>query len=68
LTPNSPEVHSVNDDDNENEGFAGWLRSGEGVEYMKVFVMLNTFMVVLTMSWPHLKNMYIIFSDYVKGE
>ncbi|XP_065340120.1 uncharacterized protein Xport-A [Cloeon dipterum] len=52
------------DDDEEYQGFGGWLRTGEGVEYMKIFVVCNTFMVVLTMAWPHLKNVFTIAVEY----
>jgi len=52
------------DDEEENQGFSGWLRTGDGVEYMKVFVMCNTLMVVLTMAWPQLKTAVTIAMEY----
>ncbi|XP_059476328.1 uncharacterized protein LOC132197213 [Neocloeon triangulifer] len=67
VNPTPPSV-SVDDEEEENSGFSGWLRTGEGVEYMKLFVMCNTLMVVLTMSWPHIRNVYTIASEYWNGE
>ncbi|XP_073836916.1 exit protein of rhodopsin and TRP A [Musca autumnalis] len=51
---------NVDDDGNElNSGFGAYLRSGEGVEMMKLFVFANTIMLILTMAWPQFKQQYI---------
>lgn len=46
------------DSDNETGTFGAWLRTGEGTELMKIFVIANSIIVFLTMSWPHLKEMF----------
>lgn len=46
------------DSDTETGTFSAWLRSGEGTELMKIFVIANSIIVFLTMSWPHLKEMF----------
>lgn len=55
------------DSDNERGTFSAWLRTGEGVELMKMFVITNSLIVFLTMTWPHIKEMlgvlYSFFYD-----
>lgn len=46
------------DSDTETGTFSSWLRSGEGTELMKLFVIGNSIIVFITMSWPHLKQMF----------
>jgi hypothetical protein len=37
----------------ENQGFGKWLLSSEGVACMTLFVITNTIVMFMTMSWPH---------------
>ncbi|XP_026282799.1 uncharacterized protein LOC113209477 [Frankliniella occidentalis] len=41
------------DSDDENEGFGRWLRSSDGVAYMRLFVVANSLLVFMTVSWSH---------------
>lgn len=55
-------------DDETNAGFGKYLRSQEGIEMMKLFVIANTIVVFMTMAWPQMQQSYqilrsLIFSD-----
>lgn len=55
-------------EDDEQQGFSEWLRTGDGIAYMRVFVIINSFVVFLTMGWPHLtkafNNINSFFGEY----
>lgn len=36
--------------------FAEWLRSTEGLGYIKLFIIGNTIVLFLTLSWPHIEE------------
>lgn len=59
-----------NSDDNEtiNQGFTEWLKSGPGVEYMKIFVFFNTLIVFLTMAWPQIEIFYSTLLSFFEEE
>ncbi|XP_045768342.1 uncharacterized protein LOC123869462 [Maniola jurtina] len=59
-----PKLDSVEEDD---QGFGGWLRSEEGVENMKLFVIANTIVLLTTLAYPHMQLMYEIISDAIYG-
>lgn len=46
-------------EDEEIGSFSSWLRSGAGVEYMRIFVVLNSLIVFMTMAWPQMEQFYI---------
>ncbi|CAD7077877.1 unnamed protein product [Hermetia illucens] len=50
------------DDDSYNSGFGAYLRSAEGSEMMKLFVMANSILVILTMAWPSMRE----FAEWLK--
>ncbi|KAM7361514.1 exit protein of rhodopsin and TRP A [Cochliomyia hominivorax] len=52
-------------EDDLNSGFGNYLRSHEGVEMMKIFVFANTVMVIITIAWPHFKEQYIWFMEWL---
>ncbi|XP_014468519.1 PREDICTED: uncharacterized protein LOC106741247 [Dinoponera quadriceps] len=54
--------------DDENQGFASWLRSSTGVEMMRLFVIANSILVFVTMAWPNMKESFYIIRDYLMGE
>ncbi|RZC35704.1 hypothetical protein BDFB_000577 [Asbolus verrucosus] len=43
-------------DSDEEEGFSKWLRSNEGVENLKLFVIGNSALIFLLVSWPQVKE------------
>ncbi|XP_060525696.1 uncharacterized protein LOC132701620 [Cylas formicarius] len=43
-------------DSDQEEGFSKWLKSEEGVENLKLFVIGNSLIVFLLMSWPQIKQ------------
>ncbi|PSN36703.1 hypothetical protein C0J52_27203 [Blattella germanica] len=56
------QIDDISDD--ENQGFSNWLRSSDGVEYMKLFVLANTFVVFMTMTWPHMQEAIEIIKSF----
>ncbi|CAH0391308.1 unnamed protein product [Bemisia tabaci] len=48
---------NLEEEEDDNGGFGAWLRSGEGVTYMHIFVLTNSFFVFLTMLWPQISQM-----------
>ncbi|XP_052900089.1 uncharacterized protein LOC128306582 [Anopheles moucheti] len=60
------EVAPVPDaDDDTNAGFGKYLRSQEGIEMMKLFVIANTIVVFVTMAWPQMQQSYRILRSLV---
>ncbi|XP_034250219.1 uncharacterized protein LOC117650734 [Thrips palmi] len=53
------------DSEDENEGFGNWLRSTDGVAYMRLFVVANSLLVFMTMSWSHVWQVVDILRDAV---
>ncbi|XP_076173019.1 exit protein of rhodopsin and TRP A [Ptiloglossa arizonensis] len=51
-------------DDNYNQGFSDWLRSSDGIEMMRLFVIANSILVFVTMGWPKVREAIAIFKDY----
>lgn len=62
------EVTDLNDDEVANQGFGEWLRSTDGVEMMRLFVIANSLLMIVTMAWPNMREMYRIIRDYYMGE
>lgn len=56
------------DDAAENQGFADWLRSNDGIDMMKLFVLANSLVVLITMAWPQMKQSYDIVIELIFGE
>lgn len=46
------QVIKVETFDEDNQTFSEWLRSSEGLGYMKLFIFGNTIIVFLAISWP----------------
>lgn len=59
---------SLPEDDNENQGFSDWLRSSSGIEMMKLFVISNSIMIVVTMAWPAIQEVTNIIYEWIYGE
>ncbi|KAK0079631.1 hypothetical protein PV326_008631 [Microctonus aethiopoides] len=58
-----PVIETTEDD--ENQGFSNWLRSSDGVEMMRLFVIANSLLVFITMAWPNMQQVYSIVKDYI---
>ncbi|XP_050073683.1 uncharacterized protein LOC126561521 [Anopheles maculipalpis] len=52
-------------DEDTNAGFGKYLRSEEGIEMMKLFVIANTIVVFVTMAWPQMQQSYRILRSLV---
>uniref|UniRef100_A0A182W493 Uncharacterized protein n=1 Tax=Anopheles minimus TaxID=112268 RepID=A0A182W493_9DIPT len=52
-------------DEDTNAGFGKYLRSQEGIEMMKLFVIANTIVVFVTMAWPQMQQSYRILRSLV---
>lgn len=60
------EVAPVQDpNEDTNAGFGKYLRSEEGIEMMKLFVIANTIVVFVTMAWPQMQQSYRILRSLV---
>ncbi|XP_014208830.1 uncharacterized protein LOC106639637 [Copidosoma floridanum] len=62
------EPSNTPDDDSENQGFTEWLRSSDGVDTMKLFVIGNSILVVVTVAWPHISQMFSLIRELIYGE
>lgn len=55
--------------DSEDEGgFSKWLRSNEGVELLKFFVLGNALIAFLVMTWPNIHQAFDSAYYIIKGE
>ncbi|KAL1464634.1 hypothetical protein WDU94_004263 [Cyamophila willieti] len=53
---------------NENEGFAGWLSSEDGLSTMKMFVMANSIVMILTLGWPYFYQLLNYIHDTAESD
>ncbi|KAJ8730609.1 hypothetical protein PYW08_002022 [Mythimna loreyi] len=53
--------------DDEEQGFGGWLRSSDGLETMKLFVIANSIVMLTTIVYPHAHAIFEIVSDMIYG-
>ncbi|XP_075974395.1 exit protein of rhodopsin and TRP A [Anticarsia gemmatalis] len=53
--------------DDEEQGFGGWLRSSDGLETMKLFVIANSIVMLTTLVYPHIQIVFEIVSDMIHG-
>lgn len=58
----------IDDDEELNSGFSEWLRTGEGVAYMRWFVVFNSLIVFLSMSWPQMTTTVKALISYFTEE
>lgn len=56
------------DGEDTNAGFGKYLRSSEGIEMMKLFVIANTIVVFVTMAWPQMQQSYAILRSMIAGD
>lgn len=65
----NPKVTKVlEEDEYENSGFSKWMNTGEGVQFMKYFVVLNSLGVFLTLGWPSISQTFFIIRSFLFGE
>lgn len=55
------------DDEAENQGFSFWLRSTEGFEMMRLFVIANSLVVFVTIGWPSMKEALNVINEVLAG-
>ncbi|XP_015108882.1 uncharacterized protein LOC107035800 [Diachasma alloeum] len=67
-TKEKKKVEDINDDDGHNQGFSDWLRSVDGIEMMRLFVIANSLLVFITIAWPNMQQTYTIIKEYIMGE
>lgn len=58
----------VVDLDDEETGFGSWLKSGTGIEWMRLFVIGNSLIVFLTMTWPQMQKVFATFTEMIYAE
>ncbi|KAF5302410.1 hypothetical protein FQR65_LT08498 [Abscondita terminalis] len=55
-------------DSDEERSFSNWFRTAEGIEFLKVFVVLNSIVVFSILAWPNVKEslneLYYIYVQY----
>ncbi|XP_047994890.1 uncharacterized protein LOC125233072 [Leguminivora glycinivorella] len=54
--------------DDEDQGFGGWLKSEDGMDTMKLFVLANSIVMVTTIAYPHIQTIFSIISEIIYGE
>lgn len=59
---------NADQDEEINSGFGNYLRSSEGAEMMKLFVIANTMVMFMTVAWPSIKESFYIIRDYFLEE
>lgn len=52
----------------QNQGFSDWLRSTDGIDMMRLFVIANSLVLFVTMGWPTMQEAYTIVREYFLGE
>lgn len=55
------------DDEAENQGFSFWLRSNEGFEMMRLFVIANSLVVFVTIGWPSMREALNVIYEVFAG-
>ncbi|XP_043493536.1 uncharacterized protein LOC122518586 [Polistes fuscatus] len=55
-------------DESSNQGFGEWLRSNDGAEMMRLFVIANSLLLFVTMAWPNMKESFYFIRDYFMAE
>ncbi|XP_060803607.1 uncharacterized protein LOC132902477 [Amyelois transitella] len=56
-------VAKVDSLDDEDQGFGGWLRSADGMETMKLFVIANSIVMVTTLAYPQIQTIFEILYE-----
>lgn len=55
-------------DSEDEDGFSKWIRSEDGLETLKLFVLGNSLIVFIAISWPQIKEtldaVYYMYLDY----
>ncbi|KAL9695567.1 hypothetical protein quinque_014852 [Culex quinquefasciatus] len=59
----SAQTNATGDED-QNSGFAEYLRSSQGSEMLKLFVVANSIVMFLTVAWPQMKKSYEMLMSY----
>lgn len=62
----------IEENQQQDRTFSDWLRSEEGIENLKLFVLGNTILVFTVISWPHIKEtldaVYYLYLDYTQNK
>lgn len=67
----SPSINDTKpaEDQNDDSQFGSYLRSEDGMNSMKMFVIVNSIVMILTMGWPAMKQAYeIIYEKLLEWE
>ncbi|XP_076288043.1 exit protein of rhodopsin and TRP A [Lasioglossum baleicum] len=48
----------------DNQGFSDWLRSSDGFDMMRLFVIANSILVFVTMGWPKVQEAIAMLGEY----
>ncbi|KAI8422717.1 hypothetical protein MSG28_006482 [Choristoneura fumiferana] len=60
----SSKVDSLDDED---QNFGGWLKSSDGMETMKLFVLANSVVMLTTIAYPHIQTIFSIILAMIYG-
>lgn len=61
--PTDKKAPVLTDHINENEGFGGWLTSDDGASTMKMFVMANSVVMLITVGLPYIYQLLNYLHD-----
>lgn len=61
-----PALVETSYESDEESSFSRWLHSSDGIEHMKLFVLMNSLFVLALMSWPKIKQCFdIVYYMYL---
>lgn len=61
---NKADTQLNNEIEIDNQGFSDWLRSSDGIDMMRLFVIANSILVFVTMGWPKVQETIALLGDY----
>lgn len=67
IEENKSKKIAKDEESSNNQGFGDWLRSSDGAEMMRLFVIANSLLVFITIAWPNMQQVWGIIQDYVMG-
>lgn len=63
-----PSTTKETEDSEDEQTFSNWLRSSDGMECLKLFVIGNSLLIFLLVSWPQMKeglnSAYFIYKEF----
>ncbi|CAO1432628.1 unnamed protein product [Diamesa serratosioi] len=59
------ETDTTNDNEGDlNSGFSSYLQSSSGTETLRLFVIVNSLVMFLTIAWPQMKSVFSMIEEF----